>query len=107
MVVGESGMGKEVVVCVIYKLSGRWNKFFIVINCVVILEQFLESELFCYVKGVFIGVFVNGKIGLIQVVNMGMLFFDEIGDMLLMLQVKLLCVIEVCEILLIGVSSLI
>lgn len=105
MVVGESGTGKEVVARAIHKLSGRRNKPFIAINCAAIPEQFLESELFGYVKGAFTGASANGKTGLIQAANTGTLFLDEIGDMPLMLQAKLLRAIEAREILPIGASS--
>ncbi|EFI2805826.1 sigma-54 interaction domain-containing protein [Escherichia coli] len=105
MVVGESGTGKEVVARAIHKLSGRRNKPFIAINCAAIPEQLLESELFGYVKGAFTGASANGKTGLIQAANTGRLFLDEIGDMPLMLQAKLLRAIEAREILPIGASS--
>ncbi|HCC4434007.1 TPA: sigma-54-dependent transcriptional regulator [Escherichia coli] len=105
MVVGESGTGKEVVARAIHKLSGRRNKPFIAINCAAIPEQLLESELFGYVKGAFTGASANGKTGLIQAANTSTLFLDEIGDMPLMLQAKLLRAIEAREILPIGASS--
>ncbi|WKB40316.1 sigma-54-dependent Fis family transcriptional regulator [Escherichia coli] len=105
MVVGESGTGKEVVARAIHKLSGRRNKPFIAINCAAIPEQLLESELFGYVKGAFTGASANGKTGLIQAANTGTLLLDEIGDMPLMLQAKLLRAIEAREILPIGASS--
>lgn len=105
MVVGESGTGKEVVARAIHKLSGRRNKPFIAINCAAIPEQLLESELFGYVKGAFTGASANGKTGLIQAANTGTRFLDEIGDMPLMLQAKLLRAIEAREILPIGASS--
>ncbi|EHQ6258633.1 sigma-54-dependent Fis family transcriptional regulator [Escherichia coli] len=105
MVVGESGTGKEVVARAIHKLSGRRNKPFIAINCAAIPEQLLESELFGYVKGAFTGASANGKTGLIQAANTGTLFLNEIGDMPLMLQAKLLRAIEAREILPIGASS--
>lgn len=105
MVVGESGTGKEVVARAIHKLSGRRNKPFIAINCAAIPEQLLESELFGYVKGAFTGASANGKTGLIQAANTGTLSLDEIGDMPLMLQAKLLRAIEAREILPIGASS--
>ncbi|EJV2243314.1 sigma-54-dependent transcriptional regulator [Escherichia coli] len=105
MVVGESGTGKEVVARAIHKLSGRRNKPFIAINCAAIPEQLLESELFGYVKGAFTGASANGKTGLIQAANTGTLFLDEMGDMPLMLQAKLLRAIEAREILPIGASS--
>ena len=105
MVVGESGTGKEVVARAIHKLSGRRNKPFIAINCAAIPEQLLESELFGYVKGAFTGASANGKTGLIQAANTGTRCLDEIGDLPLMLQAKLLRAIEAREILPIGASS--
>lgn len=84
-IIGESGMGKELIVRVIYVEGSRWNKLFIVINCVVILENFFESELFGYIKGVFSGVSSGGKVGKFEFVNEGVIFFDEIGDLLMFL----------------------
>lgn len=105
LIVGESGTGKEVVARAIHGLSERKNKPFIAINCAAIPEQLLESELFGYLKGAFTGASVNGKTGLIQAANGGSLFLDEIGDMPLMLQAKLLRSIETREIQPIGSSK--
>lgn len=87
---GESGIGKEVLVCGVYEVLLCKNECFVVINCVVILDNLLESEFFGYEKGVFIGV-VKIILGKIESVNGGMLMFDEIGDLLYFLQVKFLC----------------
>lgn len=84
LISGVSGIGKELLVNVIYKVSNWNNKFFVVINCGVLLENLLEFELFGYVKGVFIGV-VLVYFGLFWEVDGGILFLDEIGDMLMML----------------------
>lgn len=84
-IIGESGMGKELFVRVIYNYSNRVDNFFIVVNCVVILDNLLESELFGYEEGVFIGVKKGGKFGMFEVVYKGSIFLDEIGDMSLYL----------------------
>lgn len=67
LLLGESGIGKEVFVCSIYEYSFRKDKFFVVINCVFIFENLFESELFGYEKGVFIGVnkIIFGKIEMV------------------------------------------
>lgn len=83
VIIGESGIGKELIVRVIYFVGNRGNKIFVVINCVVILEFLLESEFFGYIKGVFSGVDLKGKIGKFELVNGGVVFLDEIGDMLI------------------------
>lgn len=97
LIIGEFGIGKEVIVCYVYKCLNWVFKLFILINCVVILEYFLEFELFGYEKGVFIGVVVCW-IGKFEEVDGGMFFFDEIFEMEVCLQVKLLCVIQECVI---------
>lgn len=104
LVTGESGTGKEVVARAIHKLSNRSEKPFIAINCAAIPEQLLESELFGYVKGAFTGASANGKQGLIQAADKGTLFPDEIGDMPLIVQAKLLRAIESREVQPIGSS---
>lgn len=81
---GVSGIGKELFVNVIYKVSNCSDKLFVVINCGVLFENLFEFELFGYVKGVFIGVVVV-YLGLFREVDGGILFLDEIGDMLMML----------------------
>lgn len=76
---GEIGMGKEFVFYVFYSSSYCVEKFFVVIECIGLIDVLFEFELFGYEKGVFIGV-VNKKKGLIEMVEGGMLFFDEVGD---------------------------
>ncbi len=90
---GESGTGKELVARAIYQHSNRSDKPFLVINCVAIPETLLESELFGYEKGAFTGA-VNRRWGKIQQANGGTIFLDEIGDMPLSIQAKILRLLE-------------
>ncbi|WED24548.1 sigma-54 dependent transcriptional regulator [Vibrio sp. JC009] len=93
MLQGQTGTGKELVAKAIHKLSSRCRAPFITINCAAIPENLLESELFGYTKGAFSGADEN-KLGLIAQADKGILFLDEIGDMPLSLQAKLLRVLE-------------
>lgn len=94
LILGESGVGKEVVANFIHKFSKRKDKSLIKINCGAIPENLIESELFGYETGAFTGANRKGKHGLIELANEGTLFLDEIGDLPLNLQVKLLRVIQ-------------
>lgn len=98
---GESGVGKELVARAIHNFSSRQEQVFISINCGSLVENLLESELFGHVQGAFTGA-VQSKKGLVEVANNGSLFLDEIGEMLLATQVKLLRVLENREFMPIG-----
>ncbi|ATW27248.1 sigma-54 interaction domain-containing protein [Candidatus Formimonas warabiya] len=90
LIQGESGVGKEVVTKLIHNLGLRNRYPLIKINCGLIPENLLESELFGYEGGAFTGANKHGKLGKIELANQGTLFLDEIGEMPLSLQVKLL-----------------
>lgn len=102
LITGESGVGKEVVADEIYRRSLRKDKPYVKINCASIPGHLLESELFGYEKGAFTGASAKGKIGLFEYANHGTLMLDEIGDMPMDLQVKLLRAIQSQEITRIG-----
>jgi transcriptional regulator with PAS, ATPase and Fis domain len=93
LITGESGTGKEVVARLIHNLSTSSNQPFIDINCGAIPETLLESELFGYEKGAFTGANMRKK-GLIELANGGTIFLDEIGNVSLNFQIKLLKAVE-------------
>jgi transcriptional regulator with PAS, ATPase and Fis domain len=95
---GESGTGKELFAHSIHMLSHRSEKPFIKVNCGAIPEQLLESELFGYEEGAFTGAKKGGKRGKFLQANGGTIFLDEIGDMSLQMQVKLLRVLQEREV---------
>ncbi len=93
LITGETGTGKELIAKAIHRKSLRHSKPFVVVNCSAMQETLLESEMFGYEKGAFTGA-VKNKSGLIEVANTGTLFLDEVGDLQLNLQIKLLRFLE-------------
>ena len=93
LIIGESGSGKELVATALHNLSYRKDKNLITINCAAFSEGLLESELFGHMKGAFTGAMYN-KQGLFEIADGGSVFLDEIGEMPVSLQAKLLRVIE-------------
>lgn len=98
LLIGESGTGKELFAHAIHDLSERSKYPFVKVNCAAIPRELLESELFGYDKGAFTGANKEGKIGKFELANKGTIFLDEIGDMPLYMQVKLLRVIQEKEV---------
>lgn len=105
LILGESGTGKELLARAIHNTSPRSRKPFIAINCAAIPENLLESELFGYEDGAFTGAHKGGRIGKFELANGGTIFLDEIGDMSLHLQCKLLRVLQERTIERIGACS--
>jgi PAS domain S-box-containing protein len=99
---GESGTGKELFAHAIHNASHRSKKQFVRVNCAAIAENLLESELFGYEKGAFTGASKGGKKGLFEEADGGTIFLDEIGDVSLSLQSKLLRVLQEKEIIRVG-----
>jgi len=97
LIIGETGTGKELITKIIHQESERSDKAFIVVNCGAIPDNLLESELFGYEKGAFTGAYRQHK-GKFEVAHSGTVFLDEIGELPLHLQVKLLRAIEQKEI---------
>ncbi len=94
LIVGESGVGKELLVRAIHESSSRRRHEFVPINCAAIPNTLIESELFGYESGTFTGARRQGKKGLFDQAHQGTLFFDEIGDLELNTQAKILRVLE-------------
>lgn len=102
MIYGESGVGKEIIARIIHQNSERKSFPMIKINCAAIPENLLESELFGYEKGSFTGANAKGKMGLWEAAQNGTLFLDEVGELPLSFQAKLLRVIQEKEIVRVG-----
>jgi two-component system nitrogen regulation response regulator GlnG len=93
LITGESGTGKELVAESVWKVSTRWEKPFVVLNCAAIPETLLEAELFGYEKGAFTGA-SSSRTGKFEEADGGIIFLDEIGDMPFLLQAKVLRVLQ-------------
>ncbi|WP_426864228.1 sigma-54 interaction domain-containing protein [Metabacillus indicus] len=105
LILGETGVGKDVLARYIYSRSGRSDKGrFIKVNCGAIPADLLESELFGYEGGAFTGANKHGKPGMFELADGGVLFLDEVGELPLNLQVKLLRVIQEKEIQRVGAT---
>ncbi|HVI42937.1 MAG TPA: sigma 54-interacting transcriptional regulator, partial [Anaerovoracaceae bacterium] len=102
LILGESGTGKELFAHAIHNASNRANQPFVCLNCGTIPAELLESELFGYEEGAFTGAKKGGKIGMFQAAHKGTIFLDEIGDLPMPMQVKLLRVLQDREIQKIG-----
>lgn len=107
MICGDSGTGKELFAQSIHNASSRRNQPFVAVNCAAFPESLLESELFGYEKGAFTGASPNGKAGIFEMAHKGTIFLDEIGEMAVSLQSRLLRVIQEREIVRLGGSSVI
>lgn len=107
LITGESGTGKELIAKSIHAEGNRCSKPFIAINCAAIPESLLESELFGYAKGAFSGANNEGKIGKFELANTGVIFLDEIGDLSVHLQAKLLRVLQERKLARIGSNKII
>ncbi len=105
LITGESGTGKELFARAIHNHSNRVDNPFIAVNCAAIPDNLLESELFGYEEGAFTGAKKGGKLGMFEVAHKGSIFLDEIGDMSLHLQSKLLRVLQEKELNKIGSKS--
>ncbi len=104
LIVGETGTGKELFAQALHQNSPRAGKPFKVLNCAAVSETLLESELFGHVKGAFTGAVVDRE-GLIQSADGGTLLLDEIGDMPLQMQAKLLRTLDTGEVLPVGTND--
>lgn len=105
LLLGESGTGKELIAHSIHQASKRAAKPFISINCGAIPPELLESELFGYEGGAFTGASAKGKIGLLKAADRGSVFLDEVGELSLGLQVKLLRFLQEKEIKKVGSNT--
>lgn len=106
LLIGESGTGKELVARAVYHNSNRNNKPFLAINCAAIPDTLLEAELFGYEKGAFTGA-VERRIGKFEQCNGGTIFLDEIGDMPMQTQAKILRVLQEHELERVGGTEII
>lgn len=102
LLLGETGVGKDILARKVHEYSSRRNEPFLKIDCSTIPENLIESELFGYDAGAFSGANSKGKVGLLEMADKGTLFLDEIGEIPLQLQPKLLRVLQDMEIIRVG-----
>jgi transcriptional regulator with PAS, ATPase and Fis domain len=102
---GESGTGKSIVAKYLHSIGARRNNPFIALNCANIPGELLESELFGYVRGAFTGANANGKKGIFEMANRGTLFLDEVAELTMAAQAKLLHVLQEKEFFPLGSSK--
>lgn len=107
MLLGESGTGKDILAQAIHNASPRRRKPFVALNCGALPKDLIESELFGYEGGAFSGARKNGNVGKFELANGGTIFLDEIGEMPLDLQVRLLRVVEQKQFMRLGGSKVI
>lgn len=107
LITGESGVGKELFAQAIHNHSKRKDYPFIKVNCAAIPENLIESELFGYVEGAFSGAAKNGRVGKFELANKGTIFLDEIGELTLKMQVKLLRILQEKELERVGSNKII
>jgi DNA-binding NtrC family response regulator len=107
MILGESGVGKDVFAQAIHNASSRRDKPFIAVNCAALPKDLIASELFGYDSGAFTGAKKNGNMGKFELANGGTIFLDEVGDLPLDLQATLLRVVEQKQLMRLGSSRLI
>ena len=105
LLLGETGVGKDVIARRIHALSLRKNKTFIKVDCGSIPENLIETELFGYAAGTFSGASKTGKIGLIEAASGGTLFLDEIGELPMPMQTRLLRFLQDWEIMRVGSTT--
>lgn len=105
LITGESGVGKEMIARLVHEKSSRSDSPFVKVDCGAIPATLFESELFGYEKGAFTGAERQGKIGLVELADTGTLFIDEVGELPLDLQVKLLRFIQDKELVRVGGKS--
>lgn len=107
LICGETGTGKDVLANYIYHNSKRTNQPFVPVNCSAIPAELVESEFFGYERGAFTGARNSGKPGLFEMADQGTLFLDEVGELSLSMQAKLLRVLETGEVMRVGGTKMI